>query len=318
MIEFKSLSRTPNDSYQNSHYYCDYIELLALVDCDDGIGISEVYDRFSEDGRITGIGSDEGSSEYQKWMGRIENWFVELGGRIVHYGDAYPFYFDGNRLAKKEVFTEHEKVYVFLLLCSSLSYIQHYHVLTTIFEKLSYFAMKKYLPDIAEVHIFGVSKNQNDRYNGSLLEKFRILSNDLDLTLSNRHEVFRSGDNGDGGIDIIAWIPFKNDPNSDRKLIFMGQSASGGNWTNKQASVDRVKNYLVDLPDNSQNILFVPYDFRNFERKFCQGGEITASLVFDRYRMLNLIAHDDISNDMVYESFQSIMDYVCDFEEDII
>lgn len=46
MIEFKLLHKTPNETLCNSHYYCDYLELLALVDCDDGLSINDIYDRF--------------------------------------------------------------------------------------------------------------------------------------------------------------------------------------------------------------------------------------------------------------------------------
>ncbi|MDE9432678.1 hypothetical protein [Xenorhabdus bovienii] len=318
MIEFKPLSRTPNETLCNSHYFCDYIELLALVDCDDGISINDVYDRFLEDGKITGIGSELGSEINEDWMGRITNWFTELNSRATHYSIYYPFIYNGSRIKKKDSLSEVNYLYIFLLLCSSLKYIEKYQCVTTIFEKLSYFAMKKYLPDIAEVHVFGISSDRNSRYNGSLEKKFIKLSKDLGLTMSNRSNIFKTGDNGDGGIDIIAWVPFKDDPNMDRKQIFMGQSASGKNWANKQASVDRVKNYLIDLPDNSQNVLFVPYDFRDFDRNFCQSNEITASIIFDRHRILNLVSYDDIVHDSLGNTFQSIIDYTLDYEEDIV
>lgn len=318
MIEFKSLSSTPNETICNSHYYCDYIELLALVDCDDGVSFSDVYDRFLEDEKIADIGTENNGHTSEVWNSRINNWFSEVNSRATHYGDYYPFSFDGVRVKKKDNIEDIHYIYICLLLSSLLKYLDGYHQVTTIFEKLSYYALKNYLPQDAEVHVFGVSSDRSSKYIGSLESKFTLLASDLGLTRSVRANIFRPGDNGDGGIDIVAWIPFKDDPNLERKQIFLGQSASGKNWSNKQASVDRVKNFLADLPDNAQNVLFVPFDFRDADRNFCQNDEITASLIFDRHRIIRLIDIDDINNDILSSSFQEVINYALTFEEDIV
>ncbi|WP_392562727.1 hypothetical protein RHO12_04380 [Orbus sturtevantii] len=319
MIEFKSLSKTPDATLTNSHYYCDYIELLALVNIDDGIRIDDVYDRFLEDERIRGIGSESGGEENGIWISRVQHWFDELYSRTIHYGEHYPFISENNRIRLREQLDNIHYLYIFLLLCSSLNYITNYHTLTTIFEKCSYFAMKKYLPDVAEVHQFGVSTEKNERYKGKLIEKYKLLAQDLKLVLSDKPNLFRDMDNGDGGVDIVAWVPFKDDPNLDKKQIFMGQSACGKNWNNKQASVDRIKNYLIDLPSNAQNILFVPYDFRDSNRCFCQHGEITASIIFDRHRIIKLVNYSYIADDEIMgEQFEKIIHATLNFKEDII
>lgn len=318
MIEFKLLDKTPDETLCNSHYYCDYIELLALVDCDDGLSIDDIYDRFFENNKISDIGTENGSTINEEWLGRISGWFEEINCRVSNYGDNYPFLYDGNRIKKIDNIGENHYIYILLLLCSLLRYINGYHFLTTLFEQISYAALKKYLPTTAEVHIFGVSSERNSRYSGSIEYKYNLLAQDLGLTRSNRPNVFRDGDNGDGGVDIVAWIPFRNDSNLDRKQIFLGQSASGKNWANKQASVDRVKNYIMDLPSNAQNILFVPYDFRDCNRYFCQSDEITASIIFDRHRIINLININDIYHSTWIEPIQEIIDYTLSFEEDII
>ncbi|HHH2114901.1 TPA: hypothetical protein ACPZUT_000231 [Yersinia enterocolitica] len=318
MIEFKSLSSTPNETLCNSHYYCDYIELLALVDCDDGVAISDIYDRFLEDEKITDIGTENNGRTSEIWSSRINSWFAEVSSRAANYGDYYPFVFDGIRIKKKGSIADIHHIYICLLLCSLLKYLEGYHQVTTIFEKLSYYALKNYLPDSAEVHIFGVSSDRSSKYIGSLEDKFTLLARDLGLTRSLRANIFRPGDNGDGGVDIVAWIPFRGDLNLEHKQIFLGQSASGKNWSSKQASVARVKNYLADLPDNTQNILFVPFDFRDSDRNFCQNDEITASIIFDRHRMIKLIDLNDMYNDVLNDSFQEVISCALAFEEDII
>ena len=59
MIDFKPLEVTPKQAFSKSHYYCDYIELLALLDCDDGVSQSDIYDRFYDDSVIEDICSGQ-------------------------------------------------------------------------------------------------------------------------------------------------------------------------------------------------------------------------------------------------------------------
>ncbi|QHI59247.1 hypothetical protein [Enterobacter hormaechei] len=318
MINFKPFSKTPSETLSNSHYFCDYVELLSLINGVDGVSISEVYDRFWEDEKIPNIGSEQSGETNQEWEGRIGNWFEEISARENHYGEHYPFTFSNSRIKRKDNITEIHYLYLLLLLCSSMSYINGYHILTSLFEKVSYYAMRNFLPSYSNVHVFGVSAGGNDRYIGSLSEKYRRLATDLGLTIAQREEAFRVGDNGDGGLDIVAWVPFKEDPNLDRKMIFLGQSAAGKNWTNKQGSVDRTRNYIIDLPYSAQNVLFVPYDFRNYQRLFCQNGEITASLIFDRHRILKLVDSEVLLADPLGENFRAVVDYSLRYIEDII
>lgn len=318
MIDFKNLSKTPNETLCNSHYYCDYLELLALIDCDDGISIHDVYDRFLEDNKISEVGTENGGAENEEWMSRISNWFEEIKCRAYYYDSFYPFTYENNRIKKLNEINEEHYLYIYLLLASLLRHIEKYHSITTIFERISYLVLDKYLPKIAEIHVFGVSSDKNGKYQGSLEDKYEVLASDLGLTKSKKKHIFKAMDNGDGGVDIVAWIPFNGDPNLERKQIFLGQSACGKNWSNKQASVDRVKNYIIDLPSNAQNVLFVPYDFRDSSRLFCQDDEITASLVFDRHRILGLINYQDIVNKSWDKDIDDLIERVKLYQEDII
>lgn len=318
MINFKSFSKTPSEAYNNSHYFCDYIELLSLVNGEDGVSISDVYDRFWEDEKIRNIGEEQAGESNQEWIGRISSWFDEISARGGHYGAHYPFVFENNRIKRKPNISEEQHLYLLLLLCSSLNYINSYHTLTSLFEKVSFYAMKNFLPAFSEVYVFGVSAGDNDRYVGSLADKYTRLATDLGLTKSSKDNVFRSGDNGDGGLDIVAWVPFKEDPNPERKMIFLGQSAAGKNWAMKQGSVDRTRNYIIDLPYSAQNVLFVPYDFRNYERLFCQNDEITASLIFDRHRIIKLVDQQLLLTDSIGVQFRDAVGYSLNYIEDIV
>lgn len=317
MIEFKSLEKTPTHSQDKSHYFCDYIELIVLCDGEDGVSVSDIYDRFLEDERIQEIGSDNGAEANEKWISKIEDWFSEIEARIFAYGDHYPFELLDRRLKLKSVQTDENLVYLGLLLCSSLSYLDKTDIFTSAFEYLSFCATKNYLPKIAEVHIFGVSSKNNLRYTGSLEKKIRKFAVDINESVSSKPNVFRDRDNGDGGLDIVAWVPFESDINLDKKQLFVGQSASGLNWKDKQASVDRLKNY-INLATAPLNVLYVPFDFRDSERQFSENYLITSDLIFDRYRLIKLLTPDVVFDGELGIKFKSHIESAIEFEEDLV
>lgn len=314
MIEFKNLERTPSFARDKTHYYCDYIELIALCSDYDGLSNSDVYDRYLEDGKIEDIGSDEGAASNERWVSLIDNWFSELKARLVAYGDYYPFYFNGSRFAFKEELTDKHLMYIGFLLCSSLKYIEKKSLFSSAFEFASLCAMKAYLPKIAEVHTFGVSSKNTGRYVGSLEKKIRLLSQDTRYPISSRPNVFRNGDNGDAGIDIISWLPFYEDINLDKKLLLVGQSASTVEWAQKQHSVDRINSYL-DIETKVLSVLFVPFDMRDYERNINEWTLVTTDILFDRLRMLKLIAPEMLFSGELGIEFKSAIRSAIEYVE---
>jgi hypothetical protein len=316
MIEFKILDKTPIHAKDKTHYYCDYIELVALCGDENGISNSDIYDRFHEDDKISSIGSEDGAESNEAWVGEIDIWLQELKSREICYDDKYPFSFEDGRFKIQQNLTDHQLVYLGLLLCSSLRYIEQSHIFSSAFERASLYAMKEYLPQIAEVHTFGVS-SPSVRYSGSLEVKMRLLSSDLNYPVSSRPNVFRQRDNGDAGIDIIAWLPFNLDSNLDKKLLFVGQSASTTDWSQKQASVDRLKSYL-DIECSFLNVLFVPYDMRDIDRNIQEWTLVTTDILFDRHRLLQLLKPEAIFSAQTGAEFKSLIESAVIFVEDIL
>ncbi len=316
MIEFKILDSPPSCARDKTHYYCDYIELIALCEGGNGISNSDIYDRFYEDGRIHCIGTEDGAESNESWVGEIDSWLEVLRCREVSYGDKYPFSFEDGRFMICQTLTEYQLVYLGLLLCSSLKYIENSSTFSSAFELASLYAMKEYLPQIAEVHTFGVSSGA-DKYSGSLRDRMEQLSADLNYPISSRPNVFRERDNGDGGIDIIAWLPFDSDSNLDKKLLFVGQSASTMDWAQKQASVNRLKSYL-DVENTPINVLYVPYDMRDIERNIQEWTLVTTDILFDRHRLLQLLNPDVMFSGELGIQFKRLIESAVEFEEYII
>ncbi len=326
-LELVNVDTPPSLTLSKCHYFCDYIELVALYGSDDIISCEDIYDRFYDSGVINEeqegvpsegwIGSDEASMYIQRWRDRISSWFRILSSRQQNYGDVYPFLIDGDTISLKDSLSGKSKLYLGLLLASMNSYHNKTPLFTSVFEEISKLSLRSYLGSNSVVHRFGVSQLSGGRYSGSLRDKMRRLACDIEHQLTNLTHVFREGDNGDGGVDIVAWLPFFGDPNKSRKQLFFGQSATGKKWSSKQGSVVRVKNY-INIPDNAQNVLFVPFDLRDIERRFEEEGDITASLVFDRFRILSLVDEADIWEAEKGLEFQAAINEAIELEEDLV
>lgn len=317
MIEFKILEKTPSCARDKTHHYCDYIELITLCDGADGLSNSDIYDRFLEDEKIKEIGTEDGAESNEAWVAEINTWFSELAVRTSAYGEDYPFEFRRNRFLLKDNLNDYHYIYLGLLLCSSLRYIENSSVFSSAFEYASLCAMKEYLPELAEVHIFGVSSRNEGQYTGSLENKIRKLAEDTNHPVSSRPNTFRSGDNGDGGVDIIAWLPFDEDINLDKKLLFIGQSASTMEWANKQHSGERLHTYL-DIETTSLNTLYVPYDMRDYERNIKEWTRVTTDILFDRHRMFKLLIPERLFSGELGVEFKQLIQSAVDFEESIL
>jgi len=294
---FKGIDNVPS-SHRYSHISCDYIELLALVNNSDILSIEDIRDRFFEDGEINipENESDENLGSYaaetdEEWTSQILGWFNTLEIRQSLYTEFYPFVISNKTIKLKEELNNKHKLYLFLLLNSNLKYIKETSNLTSDFEELSLIAFKKYLPNTAIVHRFGKALTAN-RYTGHITNKIDKLAEDLKYSIKYKTRFFDSNDNGDGGLDIVSWIPFKNDENQNNMQVFLGQCATGKEWNKKQWEPCKMTNY-IDFQTNPQNVIFIPYDGRNIDREFEEEGRMLKNIYFDRIRLLYLLENEE-------------------------
>ena len=312
----KNLSNVPSESYSNEHYYCDYIELIALISNEDIVSSSDIYARFLDDGKITSSGSDENDECTDKWESRINSWYEILKYRGSCYLATYPFIIARTTIKLKADLNEKQKKYLFLLLNSNLKYVKDRNILTSDFEEFSLTAFKNYLPSIANIHRFGKSMANNDRYIGSLANKIDLFASDLNYNTKYESHFFSNHNNGDGGLDIVSWVPFENDSNTNNMSIYFGQCATGKDWTKKQDDTKKFENY-INFKSNISHVLFIPYDGRNIDSKFNEEASLSLNLLFDRSRIINLLAeNNEIVNELT--SFKSVVDNAILYEENIV
>lgn len=312
MPALKGLDRLPAEKEQ--HYWADYIELLCLVHPDGLVTKGDVLDRigeredlggevdeiegdFAEEAGVTleDLGEDKWSAEIDdKWAAEADSWFAHLEYRARVFGNHYPFNISGNMLQRQARMTSRRKFYVSLLLSSCLRYVSKSSEskLTSSFEIISRDALRRSLPEIAQVHVFGTSKYGKGRYRGNIWKKIKRLASDLREELNPRvgPESFSKYSTGDRGLDLVAWVPMKDEENC--QIVIFGQCACTPKWIEKQhsSSPEKWKN-LISFQVKPLNAVFIPFCYRTSDGKWYDAIEIS-SVMFDRLRLVTILEAD--------------------------
>ena len=307
----QNIDKTPNKPYYLDHYFCDYIEFITLINNGDTISISDIYDRFRIDDRFN---DDEYVAEgNDRWNSRIQEWFAILKVRKLTFDEFYPFVITNkNYISLKDDLSNHHKLYLFLLISSNLKYIKNNaNILTSDFEELSLKVLKKYLPDNAHSEIFS-------KKDGILEDKIKTLADNLKYKIKYQENSFYENNTGDGGLDLVAWIPFIKDKNQNNMQVILAQCATGKNWLDKQSDTDKFTSNFIDFKTSVNKAIFIPYDARENNRDFAEQNEIlNASLLFDRVRIVYLLTNsvDEISK---LSSFNAVVDGIIQYKEPIV
>lgn len=334
----------PDETYYNEHYFCDYIELLALVNNSSPISKNDVYQRFYENNRIPNIEIDNNSIDEfydneidvnesvtgtnnsfqieEAWDTRISSWYSLLEKRKIIFNEFYPFDLINNATTVSikllTNITDKMKIYIFLLLNSLQKYIDRSScfTLTSDFEEFSLKAFKKYIPEYGEVHRFGKSGQNYNRYTGHITTKIDDFARDIKCKTVYDSDSFAVTNNGDGGLDIVSWIPFENDDNFRNIHVYLAQCATGKDWIRKQDDVDKFVNDYIHFKCAVQKVMFIPYDSRNLDNTFNERAQMNKDLYMDRQRLLYL-TKDNVDDIITLSSFTFVTDII-NFEEDIV
>lgn len=313
------LVQFPGESKIHSHYFCDFIEILALDARGDVVSVADVVNKILEDDDLD-IDSDidQGTIEYSNKMDRlnseVESWFSLLSERSALFGKNYPYQVSSLSIKLKCTLSREKLVYLFFLLASNLNFIElsKRKFLTAGFENLCCIAFKKYLPVISQVFVFGKSSAADSRYTGSKNEKVKKLASDVGLVYVEGKAEFSSRDYGDHGADIVAWTPFHSDVSKDRLDIYLGQCATGKKWLAKQSEVNKLNNKIHGI-DRARSVLFIPYDIRNYSGFLFHGNELTVDLLVDRYRLCKLLTQLNTNWVDAYQDIKIILEEIRSF-----
>lgn len=308
-LYLRRLQTKPSHPKSTSIHWADYIELLCLANLDGEISEYDVIDRFEERERDLSEGDPDDIDELRsfedenegatrraeiddKWKIRVEDWFKVLNVRMSLYGQSYPFIVDEKEIKLKSSLNNYQTIYIYLLLCSNLYLLDKTNqlVLANSFELMSFDALKSMLPEKAEVHLFGSNPlNNSGKYGGGLSfwKRFNALAKDLCEQINPlvKEADYPASHKGDGGLDIVAWIPTGD--NLPSIPIFFGQCACTAEWIGKQNdSAFASWTNRINLTNHTNNIVFIPFCYRGADGKWFRVADIRLSFLIDRKRML--------------------------------
>lgn len=212
--------------------------------------------------------------------------------RKTVFGDGYPFETDaGPVLRLKEELSDTQRVYLGLLICATLEHFKHLThraKLTKQFERMSADALREYLGDAAQVHVFGTGTQKGDRYSGNAWTRLRRLSSDLALPLGvTRDQIPTSGDRG---LDLIGWFPLAEGEAEHGRLILAAQCGAGLDWPEKQSSSGPARwRNILKMTVPWSNAMFIPYCFRSPDGSWWDSTVLEESILFDRQRLTTLL-----------------------------
>src|SRR6267142_1114941 len=307
---FVKLQRLPRHALFDAHIWVDYIELLCLFGLDKEISKADFLRHYKKRQDIgeappsepaeteLAVESVEGeefddlapAEQRDRMELKVDDWFRHLSYRSGAFDDFYPFLLsdDQDVLTVKTSLTLRHQLYVFFLLSSNLAYFgQHQSKLTRNFEVLSAEVAKTFLPNSAEVHVFGAG--HNGRYTGSLWRKIERLANDLKEMPLVKATDFSPHDSGDKGLDIVAWVPIE-DSMPNFPLMFGQCACTLDDWVQKQSSsaADAWRN-TIQLSNAPGNIAFIPFCLRRPDGSWHRRQDIHQTILVDRLRFISLL-----------------------------
>lgn len=226
------------------------------------------------------------------------DWFSHMVYRQEAFGTHYPFTLSGDRVRVRTDIEDHDEclLYVFLLLASNLRCISSKDRLywTERFEVVCTSAVRAALP-LACVHMFGVNSLNTGRYTGSAEGRIRKAAEDLGESVTGTFEAAtktRTGTDltrpGDGGIDILAWLPMGDFQN--RRLTILGQCGCDQDWKPKQLEAHPVfsGNY-IDFRTKPVAMFFTPQCYRSPGGEWANPMVISEVVFIDRLRLVRML-----------------------------
>ena len=283
-------------------YWADYIEFRALVNVDKNFTMAEFDTAFQ--GNEGDTDSDDKSDPDKGRSRALNKWNNALNlcrqRQKFFLPRAYPFKIPSDEndiILLKERLTGSQKAYLFLLVCSSLKYINpsKTNIIAREFEKACLSIFKYCLPEGATVKGNWANPNPGeDCYTGTLPDKLKAIAKDIKCSGDAINEDdYDPRDTGDDGIDLVAWHGMYDD--RPGIPIAVGQcGCSRTEWQFKQFEASWYRHKTTfPLISPWMNFYFCPLDLWKERGKWRKGAKIKDAVFVDRYRILKIVQEND-------------------------
>lgn len=318
MAMFGGTNRLPGTS--QLHSWADWFEILAYTSAlgefsvteftetverrEDYFGVESVDDMDDAARGKDPLAGFRGADLRDRVAGRGEDVLRYMSARQQEYGRYYPFSVDEDEgTVRVEALDKARTLYLFLLACSSLRYIPNRSdrsKLTSAFELLSLKAIESYLPKRSKAYVFGKnallssSAAPGPYASGSLIEKIRRLSVDLGEISLVKETDFERHDNGDNGLDIVAWHDMGDALGG--RILYFAQCACTSDWVSKQHSASHdAWSSVMTFTARPVSMCFIPHDYRLPDRNWYTKRHVHNVVLIDRIRILRALTEDEWS-----------------------
>lgn len=266
----------------------DFLEVECLKSDTSSVSIVEAANKL---GILTDDNEDD--IEDSDIISSLQRSLDEIDNRLYDTHSKYPFRTDVNTIYIEGKSSPYLKdIYTFLLLVTRENMNDGRLINnidgTKLFENLCCCVIKNYFGNNASSFVFGTGANKSVSF-------YDRISDFLNKVQVRGYQVHKpQGDIGhhqDGGVDIIAFIPFHD--NNQGQFFALGQCKTGQSWQNSivppYAFVD---NYI------SPSTVFKPVIFYMVSESFSDSWTETArqccGLLFDRERIMEYIPEENL------------------------
>lgn len=277
--------------------WTDYCELQCLVSTGFRIDQDQLSSIVIKSFDFSEYSAKREKNKKEQLITILNDVYTQVKQRNQLLGDKYPFEIDSDEqlsLTRKEL-SGLNLLYILLLCASNLCYMKSVNSLTSDFEVVCLYYMRKLFPSMT-FKLFG-SSNTNaclrseDVINDSKL-KDRIVSLSRFIAVSYNKDIVGSispNNTGDGGLDLVG-VRSMGDARKSIPVIFGQCACSPDQWSAKQQSVSdsQWKKFLYTWETSFQRYIFIPIWYLNNENQFEDELKITECVVVDRLRLLNV------------------------------
>jgi len=269
--------------------WCDFFELRALVHPDRCFSRGDLVN-------LENRSRDHGSSfdAELKWKNIIDF----AGVRKLEFKENYPFLIseDKNTLILENDGTAAHGLYLGLLLSASMRHLPNKWrgEIARVFEKTCFSVFKSLMPMGSEVRATWAGGGKEAPYKGSLYEKMNQVAEDIRCTANFKCSDYKPNNNGDGGIDLIAWHGMA-DEREGIPISFAQCGCSREDWTFKQAEASwYMHQRKLPVMHPWANYYFLPLDLREVDGEWAYKSKIGPAIIVDRLRIMRLSKQYDL------------------------
>lgn len=270
--------------HNDKHELADVIEWNALehpTHCSSIAALRSAFSAPDDEFRINGV--EEGDD---RAVANLLEAQQECSVRGITITVRYPFRIEGDAcflLLEEDNRNFSKWVYLFLLMVTRMNMqtekVQGGLDATKIFERLCSQVIREYLGEHSKSRVIGTARSEGFK------EKFTSLLKNLNIDGECKEPLGCTGAMKDGGIDVVAWIPFADQ--KDSQLIALGQCKTGTTWHDKIQKSKIFPNFSTRQPmTDIVDFYFVAeaigiYKWEETSRK---GG-----ILFDRIRIMEYL-----------------------------